>query len=145
MAAQLIWIAAVYAAAVVLVHLLHRRSKSPLKGRFGKRIHYIVVTRNHEAVLEWYTRVLGIEAFVTGKNIRITVLDDGSTDGTLRIAAKLALISPNIELGGTTRSLEEHSANHEDQRMTLDLRSIRKGDLPPFMRIPEGRGYESTS
>lgn len=63
MIAQLISIVSIYASAAALVHILHRREESREAMRPGKRLHYILITRNHEAVVEWYIRMLAVYAF----------------------------------------------------------------------------------
>ncbi|WP_340026154.1 glycosyltransferase family A protein [Paenibacillus sp. FSL K6-1096] len=97
MIAQLIWIMCIYASAAALVHLLHHQGKTRAAARTGKRLHYILITRNHEAVVEWYLRVLAIYAFCTGRPLQVTVVDDGSEDGTLAVASRMAYHSSSIE------------------------------------------------
>jgi len=58
MVAQLIWIAAVYVSAAVIIHMLHNREQKRQSPRVVKWIHYILITRNHESVVEWYIRAL---------------------------------------------------------------------------------------
>lgn len=85
MVAQLIWIAAVYASAVLVVHVLHFLEQARQAPRPEKWIHYVLITRNHESVIEWYIRALSLHAFLTGKRLRVTCMDDRSSDDTLRM------------------------------------------------------------
>lgn len=98
MIAQLIWIMCIYASAAALVHLLHHQAQSRAAAGSGrKRLHYILITRNHEAVVEWYLRVLAIYALCTGRTLQVTVVDDGSEDGTMAVASRMAYHSSSIE------------------------------------------------
>lgn len=131
MVAQLIWIAAVYASAVILVHILHHREHTRRVMRSGKRLHYILITRNHEAVIEGYVRMMAFHAFWTGKRHQITLLDDESKDGTLAVASKLA-----------------HSGSVIDFAPLMHFRPIRGGDdiqreIVIDLRMPESGGLQS--
>ncbi|MFD1776709.1 hypothetical protein ACFSF2_22830, partial [Paenibacillus rhizophilus] len=85
MMAQLIWIGAVYASAVMCVHALKFREKMQAARETGKWLHYILIARNHESVVEGIIRAMTLQSFLTGKRLRVTFMDDGSSDGTLRI------------------------------------------------------------
>ncbi len=97
MVAQLIWIAAVYGLAVALVHILKHRERTRHAGRFSKRLHYILITRNHEAVIEGYIRMLAWRAFRAGKAYQVTLMDDESRDSTVAVAVRLARSGSAIE------------------------------------------------
>lgn len=97
MVAQLIWIAAVYGLAVALVHILKHRERTRHAGRFSKRLHYILITRNHEAVIEGYIRMLAWQAFRAGKAYQVTLMDDESRDSTVAVAVRLARSGSAIE------------------------------------------------
>lgn len=87
MAAQLIWIVLIYASAAFGVHALHAWARRKPSSERGGWTHIVVITRNHESVVEGVVRSLALHACLTGKAIRVTLMDDGSTDQTQCIAA----------------------------------------------------------
>ncbi|WP_342563321.1 hypothetical protein NST84_28210 [Paenibacillus sp. FSL R7-0345] len=127
MVAQLIWIAAVYGSAVALVHILQHRERIRYAGRISKRIHYILITRNHEAVIEGYIRMLAWRAFWAGRTYQVTLLDDESRDGTVAVAARLARSGSLIEFAPLMQ-LYRYEDGPEPQRQTvIDLRMPGSG------------------
>jgi hypothetical protein len=129
MVAQLIWIAAVYASAVVLVHILHHRKHAREVMRTGKRLHYILITRNHEAVIEGYIRMLAFHAFWTGILYQVTLLDDGSEDETLAIASKLACGGSAINFAPLMHWYSRQAEDVSQREIVIDLRKPGSGGL----------------
>lgn len=127
MVAQLIWIAAVYASAVVLVHILHHRKHAREVMRSGKRLHYILITRNHEAVIEGYIRMMAFHAFWTGKLYQVTLLDDESKDGTLAIASKLAYSGSAINIAPLMHWYSIRGLDESQREIVIDLRMPGSG------------------
>jgi len=81
----LLWITAVYVLAAAAVHLFHawqKRKSSPW-------VHYTLVTSNHEGQIEWYIRAFGWYSFISGKKLRLTVMDAASTDQTVEIVHRM--------------------------------------------------------
>lgn len=97
MVAHLLWILAIYGVAVVLVHVLHARRHGGESSQQRPRMHYVLITSNHERQVEWYLRALSLYALLSGTRVRVTVLDDRSVDETLRIVHRLVNLS-GIEL-----------------------------------------------
>lgn len=145
MIAQLIWIMCIYASAAALVHILHHQAKTRAAARTGKRLHYILITRNHEAVVEWYLRVLAIYALCTGRTLQVTVVDDGSEDGTMAVASRMAYHSSSIECAPAVPVHSLLGGSQLRQGVTVDLRA-QEPLLPlRIMRLPGSRGYRSKS
>ncbi|UQZ33854.1 hypothetical protein C2I18_10145 [Paenibacillus sp. PK3_47] len=144
MVAQLLWIAAVYGSAVALVHILQHRKRTRHKNWSGKRIHYLLITRNHEAVVEWYIRGIGLHAFLTGQLFRVTVMDDGSMDGTLAVASRLALNSGgNIEFAPVIQGHDVRTDSGSQHNVVVDLRLPDQLIPLSFLRMPGSGGYGS--
>jgi len=148
MAAQLIWIIVVYASAVVLVHLFAHREKTRQSPRSGKWIHYILVTRNHESVIEWYARALTLHSFLTGKRLRVTCMDDASSDNTLLLVTKLKQSGSNLEVKAyepfVERSTDPLQSNYRvGQEIVIDLRLFEGRSHLPFIQDLGSRGYGS--
>ncbi|WP_422658588.1 hypothetical protein ACK8P5_23470 [Paenibacillus sp. EC2-1] len=97
MVAHLLWILAIYGVAVVLVHVLYARRRGRESSQQRPRMHYVLITSNHERQVEWYLRALSLYALLSGTRVRVTVLDDRSVDDTLRIVHRLVNLS-GIEL-----------------------------------------------
>lgn len=142
MVAQLIWIAVVYVSAAVMIHMLHSRQKVRKTPQSGKWIHYIFITRNHESVVEWYIRALTFQALLTGKRLRVTFMDDGSSDGTLGIVSKMAASGCSIDLATSMYSLQM-SEELQHEGIVVDLRLSGQSVSLPFMGMAGSRGCES--
>ncbi|MEK3900530.1 MULTISPECIES: glycosyltransferase family A protein [unclassified Paenibacillus] len=135
MIAQLIWIIAIYASAAALVQLLHHREETRAAARTGKRLHYILITRNHEAVVEWYLRVFVVHAYWIGKPLRVTLVDDGSEDRTMAVASRMAYYNSSIEFAPAV-PLYGLADRDTLQGVTVDLR-VQEPLLPlRMMRLP---------
>ncbi|BFH65571.1 MULTISPECIES: hypothetical protein [Paenibacillus] len=123
----LLWILMAYAFAVAAVHAFHIWQKR----KDFRRIHYILVTSNHEHQIEWYIRALGLYALITGTNIRLTVVDIDSADDTLGIIERLGRYG-NLELSVTTDYSILNHAEHSDIRM-IDLRNPHEAGQIPYV------------
>jgi hypothetical protein len=83
------WILAAYGCSSLLVALLH---KWALRARWQgtqPQIHYQVLVGNSEHSLEYVVRRVLRHSFVQGTPIRISFIDYGSTDDTLKITEVL--------------------------------------------------------
>lgn len=145
MVAQLIWIVAVYAVAVFLVHVLHNREKTRQSPRTGKWIHYVLITRNHESVIEWYIRALTIHAFLTGKRLRVTCMDDHSSDSTMLLISKISHsgCSLDMEIGSIGEYSIEQSNPKTEREIVIDLRLPEMLVPLTFIHDLGSRGYRS--
>lgn len=143
MVAQLIWIAAVYGVAVILIHVLHNRKQTRQTSASGKRLHYILITRNHEAVVEWYIRIMGLHALWTGKPSLVTVMDDGSSDGTMAVASRLLLGGSPVDFAPAAHIHTLPDGGQSPKDLVIDLRLPGKAAPLPFMRLPGSGGYGS--
>ncbi|NOU79258.1 hypothetical protein GC101_10235 [Paenibacillus sp. LMG 31459] len=143
MIAQLIWIVSIYASAAALVHILHRREESREARRPGKRLHYILITRNHEAVVEWYIRMLAVYAFWMGRPLYVTLMDDGSLDGTLAVASRLDCSGSSIRFAPVMPHYNTLGEAEHRKENVLDLRTQEQPFPLKMMRLPGSRGYGS--
>lgn len=74
----------VLAAAVIYASSVIRR------GRERKAKHYVLIAGNEGQRMEWYMRSLHRFSHRTGTDVKVTVVDNGSADETLRIAQVFA-------------------------------------------------------
>ncbi|MGN7762067.1 glycosyltransferase family A protein [Paenibacillus sp. 22594] len=143
MVAQLIWIAAIYAFAVVLVHMLSKREKSRQGSQSGKRLHYILITRNHEFVVEWYIRTLTFHSLLSGKMLQVTLMDDGSSDATLDVAVRLAQNGSALEFVPAMPACSFETDLNLQSGIIVDLRGTGQLVPLPFLQMPWSRGCRS--
>ncbi|WP_019535681.1 hypothetical protein [Paenibacillus ginsengihumi] len=85
----LLYILGIYAAGLAIIHWLHGRWS---KEEGVRRPHYILITRNNQLQIEWYIRSLFFFSRVKGRNMIVTIVDEGSTDDTLDIVMRLAKV-----------------------------------------------------
>lgn len=99
-------IIAVYGIGIALVHWQHARARSRLSvAACGKHPdheaghdHYLLITGDHQHQIEWIIRSLLFYAWIKGKDIRITVLDEGSSDDTTEIVRRFATTREGVQL-----------------------------------------------
>ncbi|WP_400162305.1 glycosyltransferase family 2 protein [Brevibacillus sp. TJ4] len=87
MAEMAIWLLAVYVCSSLLVMLLDRWAKQMRSGVEYPYVHYRLLVRDSEQVLESTVRLLLFRSYWSGKPVRITLHDEGSIDDTPQIAA----------------------------------------------------------
>lgn len=75
-----------YGLAIAFVHLWHAWRQGSMK----QTLHYILITKNNGSHMEWYVRSLLWIAWLRARPIHIVIVDEGSQDDTLVIAARLA-------------------------------------------------------
>ena len=142
MVAQLIWITAVYVSAAVIIHMLHNREQKRQSPRVVEWIHYILITRNHESVVEWYIRALTFHAFLSGKRLRVTFMDEDSRDGTRGIVSRMLHNGCSIDLINSAYSFQTHE-DIQNQGIVVDLRLSGQPVPLPLMVMAGSRGCES--
>ncbi|MFR9710782.1 hypothetical protein ACL02P_15545 [Paenibacillus sp. MB22_1] len=133
------WILLSYGLAAALVHVLHGIVQQGK--RRNRRVHYILVTSNHENQMEWYLRALSWYARLRGLSLQVTVLDESSQDDTLAILRKLEK-QGGIELTVIglavvqQEDVEAHAAMvAEDAPVCIDLRVPREADKIPYVHV----------
>jgi hypothetical protein len=142
MAIQLAWILLVYGLAAAVVRLLYLRHAAELqtghrKGPDKRRIHYILITSNHEQWVEWVVRVLAAYSYLLNRSLHISVIDDQSEDHTVGILERLgrtggfelAVISGPLTTGSPAIELQAGEA-----QAVLDLRTMKPTDKIPLVR-----------
>ncbi|MCI3921358.1 hypothetical protein MO973_24635 [Paenibacillus sp. TRM 82003] len=82
---ELLAILAAYGTSIGLVHLFRWRR---YKGR-STASHAVIVTRDVGLSVEWHLRAFAFAQWLQAKHTRITVVDEGSTDETVRIVRRL--------------------------------------------------------
>jgi hypothetical protein len=98
----MLWIFGIYGLCVVMVHAVHMYMRRC--GKLPAKKHYVLVSSDNQLQMEWYLRSLILFSWLRGIEIRITILDEGSTDDTLAIVERLSVRYP-IEIKVVRSSL----------------------------------------
>lgn len=132
MVIQLIWIAVIYGLAIAIVHGLYARSYK-VKGNRQKEYNnnYILVTLNHERKIEWYVRALWLYTFLKGKELRILIIDHGSSDETVRMIRRMS------DWSGLDLSIGISSGVNGDHMNDYLLLKGTEGSIWIDLRIPQ--------
>lgn len=112
----LLWIFGSYAASIALVHWFYRRQLNEAR----QATHFLLITCNSQMQVEWYIRSLHFFSRLKGREIQVTLMDEGSTDDTLAIVDRMRR-EYQIELGSfdAAGSLEEWIQEHEDKQVIV--------------------------
>lgn len=95
--------------AIVMCYVLSALAVLALRGWGSKRRevrHYVLLGDNHELQMEGYIRAIRWFSLATGSPVKITVIDEGSTDQTAAIVQKLAREDAGIGLHRSEPALE---------------------------------------
>jgi hypothetical protein len=83
----LMWILGSYGFCILLVHLLN----GSIHKKRDKVVHYVFVTRDNQNEIEGRLRSIFIAAWLSGRSLKVTILDEASQDETLAIAGRLSI------------------------------------------------------
>lgn len=84
-------ILACYALAVAAVHAARHWHKKRGLDKAGRELEYVLVTKQNQLQIEWVIRALMMYAGLRGARLRLTIIDDHSTDLTIPIVQRLTL------------------------------------------------------
>lgn len=99
MIAVLLWIVGCYALVAAAVHAASRvRSQGERKKR-----HYVLVAGNEQLRMEWYLQSLQYFSYFTGTEVKVTVIDNGSEDETMRIVRVFATEGMDVDIESGVR------------------------------------------
>ncbi|MCR8632359.1 hypothetical protein [Paenibacillus radicis (ex Xue et al. 2023)] len=112
----LLWIFGSYAASIALVHWFYRRHRNEAR----EATHFLLITCNSQMQVEWYIRSLFFFSRLKGREIQVTLFDEGSTDDTLAIVERMRR-EYQVDISGfeTAGSLEEWIEQHEDKQVIV--------------------------
>jgi hypothetical protein len=120
----LLWIIGCYAVSILLVHWCYRRDRQKVR----KIDRIWVITNNNQMQVEGFVRYFHFSSWLQGKDIRMTLVDEGSTDETLAIAERLRCrYLMEIRNHNGQETLEEwvHGGLEEGQAMVVRLSESR--------------------
>ncbi|MCM3079644.1 glycosyltransferase family 2 protein [Brevibacillus invocatus] len=116
MADFLIWLLAAFGCSSLLVMLLERVTDRMSSSAESPDENYRLLIRDSEQVLEGVIRSLLFRSYWSGKSIRITLQDEGSTDDSLKMAAL-------YERYPYCWSVDRHQGIVPSNTIIIDLRS----------------------
>ncbi|HEY4391643.1 MAG TPA: hypothetical protein VGN02_09905 [Paenibacillus sp.] len=139
------WILISYGLAAAMVHLVHGQYLR-MQPRSSKRMHYVLVTHNHEQQMEWYLRALSWYGRWRGHAVKVTVLDEASEDNTIAIAERLGHQSGmELKLARLAAVSEEdmkrymlpteEQQNEVEHQLYIDLRSPGEANKIPYVHV----------
>jgi glycosyltransferase involved in cell wall biosynthesis len=91
--------------------------------------------KNNELHVEWYLRSLLLFSWLKGRNVRVLLLDEGSTDDTLTIANRMAGDRPDemqVMRLENPDLLDDIIACYEQEEVVL----VRLSNEPDLQKIP---------
>ncbi|QHT63456.1 glycosyltransferase family 2 protein [Paenibacillus lycopersici] len=117
MIAALLWIVGCYVLAAAVIYAL-----SAIRRRQSRSVkHYVLIAGNEGQRMEWYMRSLRRFSHLTGTDVKVTVVDNGSEDDTLDIARVFAKrgMDVHVHAGGNSGENGRVSAQvqgHENEQ-----------------------------
>ncbi|NBI27723.1 hypothetical protein [Chengkuizengella marina] len=91
MIAGIFTIIGIYALCALIVHVshyFHLKKKGEIE---LQKVHYVIISYQNEKLIEWVLRSIFFFFWFHGKEVKITVVDKGSTDDTLAITNRMIL------------------------------------------------------
>lgn len=118
----LLWIIGCYGAAVAFLHIWFgtRRDYE------GKPTKVLVIAKNNAMQIEWYIRSMFFLSRMKGKELIVTVMDEGSTDETMKIIERLShsnLLYVELDI----RTPDEYLKAYGDDIVVLHISN--RGDM----------------
>jgi hypothetical protein len=107
----LLWIVGCYSAGIAVLHLLFgTRQEKP-----AKKARVLLITKNNATQIEWYIRSLFFFSKLKGREIAATILDEGSTDETMKIIERLSQSHMlDVQVCSVNESMDEVMRAHEE-------------------------------
>lgn len=118
-----------YGISIALIHLLfgfrNRRSKKPTN--------VVLVTRNNQSQIEWVIRSMFFFSRMKGKQVRATIIDEGSSDETREIIERLSQ-THELELRIETDwdAIDRFLREHDDDPVVL----IHLSNREDLVKVP---------
>lgn len=85
----LLWFITIYGTSIILIHAAHLWIHKVQK-RAKSVKHYVLISNQNQLHIEWYIRSIVWFHSLKGNPLRITIMDQGSTDQTISIVEKLS-------------------------------------------------------
>ncbi|MNH91920.1 hypothetical protein D3C73_444900 [compost metagenome] len=125
----LLWIIGVYGTSIALLHMIYgTRSRKPKR---AARV--LIITHNNATQIEWYIRSLFFFSRIKGRELIATVLDEGSSDETMKITERLSHSHKlNVEVCSAGNTVDDFLKAHEEEDIIL----VHISNRDELMKIP---------
>ncbi|MFH5187576.1 glycosyltransferase family A protein [Paenibacillus sp. TAB 01] len=128
----LLWILGIYAASIALVHWYYRDQRRKLRAV----TQVLLITHNNQAQIEWYIRSLYFFSRLKGRDIHVTLADEGSSDDTLAIAGRFRQeLHLDICHFDSVNAFDAWIAEHEDEQVIVVRLSQQDGLVTAYRTI----------
>lgn len=127
----LMWIIGIYGTAVAILHILYakHRKQEPAMTFFA------LVTYNNGTQIEWYLRSLIFFSWLRGRQVSITVFDEGSDDDTVAVVRQFAADRSNVSIEVSEGSLEMFLEAHQgDSVIVHRVMKVGKDEGLPLLQ-----------
>jgi hypothetical protein len=112
----LLWIFGSYAASIAVVHWFYRRRHVDDR----QITYFLLITYNNQLQVEWYIRSLHFFSRLKGREIRVSFMDEGSTDDTLPIIERFCREDElDVQLFDLAGSMDNWISEHEDKQVIV--------------------------
>lgn len=141
----LLFSAGCYMLGVALLHLVYvvRRRKGggtgarsgtgKLESGPGSAKSILIITKNNQLYIEWYIRSLFFFSWLKGRRIAAAVLDESSTDDTLKIIERLSYKhAMDVRTYYPIMPLDEYIRHHYPEDVTI----VRPSSRPRLTKLP---------
>lgn len=128
----LLWILGIYAAGIALVHWYYRDQRRELRAV----TQVLLITHNNQTQIEWYIRSLYFFSRLKGRDIHVTLADEGSSDDTLAIAERFRQeLHLDICHFDTANAFDAWIAEHEEEQVIVVRLSHQDGLVTAYRVI----------
>jgi hypothetical protein len=125
----LLWILGCYGISVAVLHICLGTYLQKTK----KAAKILLITKNNQAQIEWYIRSMFFFSRLRGRDLTVTILDEGSTDDTGKIIERLCYIHRmDLEWCSPEQSLDDLLRAHLDDPVIL----VNLSNKEEMTRIP---------
>jgi hypothetical protein len=125
----LLWIVGCYGISIALLHLCFGKQQVLKR----KAVKVLLITKNNQTQIEWYIRSLFFVSRLRGRELSATILDEGSTDETLKIIERLSHTHHmELEWCGPDQTLDDLLIAYESDPVIL----VNLGGKEELTKIP---------
>lgn len=130
----LLWIVGIYGICIAVIHAAYAVHRS--KGTVPETTYIALITHNNELQIEWYLRSLIFFSWLRGRQIAITIFDEGSADGTLDIIERFSENRNSIQILVAEESLDAFLDLHQGDAVVVHrLMQLGKGEPLPVLQF----------
>lgn len=113
-----------YGIAIAAIHLAYARQR-----RLGRvqPVRHILMVKNNQHQAEWFLRCLLFFSYWRGRNVIVTVFDEGSEDDTMKIVRQFAERHCEVEIRDAGDDADRYMAEHAEESFIVTRLSRFQG------------------